>query len=132
MCITTRPASHDAATLTISGSRKPVTSLIMLAPASTHALATDAWRVSMLTHMSSSAKRRTTSKTRLSSSSSETGSAPGRMDSPPTSTIRAPSSIIWRPAATASSIEAYDPPSEKESGVTFSIPIITGVLESNE
>ena len=64
-----------------------------------------------------------TGMTRRSSSFSETGSAPGRVDSPPMSKISAPwatSSSAW---ATAASVLRNFPPSEKESGVTLTMPI---------
>ena len=67
-----------------------------------------------------------TGTTRRSSSASLTGSAPGRVDSPPTSTSDAPSASIRRAASAAASGEAYDPPSEKLSGVTLTIPITAG------
>ena len=61
--------------------------------------------------------------TRRNSSVSLTGSAPGRVDSPPMSKISAPwatSSSAW---ATAASVLRNFPPSEKESGVTLTMPI---------
>ena len=61
--------------------------------------------------------------TRSSSSSRETGSCPGRVDSPPTSIRSAPASTIRRAWATARSRLLCRPPSEKESGVTFKMPI---------
>lgn len=60
---------------------------------------------------------------RLSSSSGVTSEKPGRVDIPPTSIIAAQSSAICNARATASSTCIYFPPSEKESGVTFSIPM---------
>ncbi len=85
MCMTTTPASHAAATSTISGSRKPETSLMIDAPASTHAFATGACRVSIETAISSAESRWTTGLTRASSSASSSWLAPGLVDSPPTS-----------------------------------------------
>ena len=92
--MTTTPASQPAATSTIARSRKPETSLMMLAPASTHA-ARDLGmaRVDRDRHASSDAKRTTTGRTRASSAATGTGSAPGRVDSPPTSRIAAPSAM---------------------------------------
>ena len=49
---------------------------------------------------------------------------PGRVDSPPTSIIPAPSSIISATCCFAFSKLFHLPPSEKESGVTFKIPIM--------
>src|SRR3954452_6702960 len=63
--------------------------------------------------------------TRSISSRTLTGSAPGRVDSPPMSTMSAPSSFAWR---TAASTSRYIPPSEKESGVTFTTPMTAGKL----
>ena len=61
-----------------------------------------------------------------SSSPAATGSDPGRVDSPPTSMIAAPSAASSRPRATADSVSAYRPPSENESGVTFTMPMTHG------
>ena len=94
MCMTTSPQSLSRTASTMAGSRKPDTSFTMAAPASKHARATSAWRVSMLTHTSRCANARTTGSTRASSSSTDTGAAPGRVDSPPTSIMRAPSSAM--------------------------------------
>ena len=58
------------------------------------------------------------------SASAETSSAPGRVDSPPTSMICAPSAAIRLPCSTAFAVVKNSPPSEKESGVTFSTPMI--------
>ena len=63
---------------------------------------------------------------RESSSSRVTGSAPGRVDSPPISKMVAPAAAICRPWAIAASAPKNRPPSEKLSGVTFTIPIIWG------
>jgi hypothetical protein len=64
--------------------------------------------------------------TRSSSSSSGTGGAPGRVDSPPMSMMSAPSTIIRSAWRSASPRIANLPPSEKESGVTFRMPITNG------
>src|SRR5262245_50663919 len=56
----------------------------------------------------------------------DTGRAPGREDSPPTSMMSAPSSMSWREWETASFASKNFPPSEKESGVTFTTPITRG------
>ena len=55
----------------------------------------------------------------------------GRVLSPPTSMISAPASSIANPAAIASAWVACWPPSEKESGVTFRIPITKGAARLN-
>ena len=61
-----------------------------------------------------------------SSSSAVTPSEPGRVDSPPMSTIAAPCSTKPRASATAASGRRKRPPSEKESGVTFTTPSTDG------
>src|SRR5208282_4990113 len=80
------------------------------------------------------AKRSMTGITRRSSSASPTGAAPGWVDSPPTSRISAPCSTSCKACATAAGGSRYCPPSEKESGVTFTIPITSagrGKVNSN-
>jgi hypothetical protein len=62
--------------------------------------------------------------TRAISSVEETGAAPGRVDSPPMSMMSAPSSARRRAWATAASVVAWRPPSEKESGVTLTMPMM--------
>src|SRR5688500_2244491 len=62
--------------------------------------------------------------TRRSSSRSVTGSAPGRVDSPPMSSRSAPSNASRRPWLTAASRSRNAPPSENESGVTLSTPMM--------
>ena len=69
---------------------------------------------------------RMTGSTRACSSAGSTGSAPGRVDSPPTSITSAPSATRRRPCAAASAGSRYRPPSENESGVTFTTPITSG------
>ena len=54
----------------------------------------------------------------------ETIFAPGLVDSPPISIISAPSATSFLTCINASSISLNFPPSENESGVTLSIPII--------
>src|SRR5437763_6213782 len=116
----THPVPVDGATSASSG--EPDTSLTMVAPAATAAAATAGLRVSMLTRTSGASSSMTGS-TRRSSSASSTGSAPGLVDSPPTSTMSAPSATSCRPCSTAAPGSNHRPPSEKESGVTFSTPI---------
>src|SRR5690242_1596210 len=100
-------------------------SFTMLAPARNAARATAGFCVSMETGASASdANSSTTGSTRLNSSASLTGSAPGRVDSPPTSMISAPWAISFRPCATAVAGSMNWPPSENESGVTFTTPMI--------
>ncbi len=80
----------------------------------------------MRTSVPPAASRSTTGSTRRTSSSSGTGSEPGRVDSPPMSRIPAPSLASRRPCATAASASRNSPPSENESGVTLTMPMITG------
>ena len=61
--------------------------------------------------------------TRFLSSSSVIRSAPGFVDSPPISIMSTPSAIISSARFKASSIRKCMPPSAKESGVMFKIPI---------
>src|SRR5208283_4806496 len=61
------------------------------------------------------------------SSSRDVGSEPGLVDSPPTSMISAPSSTICIAWSMARSREKKLPPSKKESGVTFRMPMMTGL-----
>lgn len=79
--------------------------------------------VSTETVTPSAARPRTTGMTRLSSSASSTRVAPGRVDSPPTSTRSAPCATRSRPCLTAVVVSNQRPPSEKESGVTFTTPM---------
>src|SRR6185312_2158272 len=109
-----------------SGSwRNALTSLTYVAPAATAACATSSRVVS--TESCARAPRPTSPSiagtTRRICSSAGTGAAPGRVDSPP-SRISAPSASSRRPCATAASASRKRPPSENESGVTFSTPMI--------
>ena len=125
-CMTTRPQSVSAATCTMAGSVKPVTSLMIDAPRRAQSCATSAWRVSTETTAPSATRPRTTGTMRSASSLGETGRWPGRVDSPPTSMMSAPSSSIWRPRWMAASGSRFLPPSENESGVTLRIPMMRG------
>ena len=93
MRIEARPGPRDDTRRAPGSSRRPETSLIAAAPASSAARATSAFTVS--TESSSVGCRRTsastTGSTRASSTVLGTGSSrPGRVDSPPTSSIAAP------------------------------------------
>ena len=66
--------------------------------------------------------------TRASSSSSDTRSTPGLVDSPPISMMSTPSANISCPRFTAASKSLWRPPSAKESGVTFKIPMTIMVV----
>ena len=72
------------------------------------------------------ASARITGTTRDSSSSTSGRVAPGRVDSPPMSRMSAPSASSSAPCAIAVSAVSHRPPSEKESGVTFTTPMSTG------
>src|SRR5262249_10829360 len=109
----------------MSGSaRPPLTSLTSRAPASRAAWATSARMVSTLTGTFSLARPVITGITRRSSSSAVIRWAPGLVDSPPTSTMSAPSAASCRPRAIAAPGPNHAPPSENESGVTFTTPMI--------
>ena len=101
------------------------------APAAAASRITSGLLVSTDTISPSRASVFTTGITRASSSSSETSAAPGRVDSPPTSMMSAPSAASFLPQATAASVVACSPPSEKESGVTFTIPMMRGRVRSS-
>ncbi len=127
MTITGTPASAASEGISESN-RRPLISLIMEAPALSARRATSARYVSMETGTPASpAIASITGTTRRISSSSVTGSEPGRVDIPPTSMISAPSAVIWCARAMAVFLSRNCPPSENESGVTFSIPM-TAVL----
>ena len=107
----------------------PETSLIILAPASSAALATVLEVVSILIKIalfSCCLIAVITGMTRFCCSSDVTGSEPGRVDSPPMSIISTPSSNICSTCISASCKPENNPPSEKLSGVTFKIPIMSG------
>ena len=69
-----------------------------------------------------------TGRTRRRSSSAPTASAPGRVDSPPMSRTSAPSRTSSAACSTARAASKNSPPSEKESGVTFTTPMTRGPL----
>ncbi len=154
MCISTRPQDRPATVFFISGSHcSPLTSFTISAPVSTAARATVALYVS--TEMRAPGRKRLisliTGSTRRSSSSAATATfsgaglaaplagapraaasaftasilTPGRVDSPPMSRISAPSSSNCRPCSTAWPRSKNWPPSENESGVTFTTPMMS-------
>ena len=125
-CITTYFTPVVATRSAIFGSAKPpLTSLIIVAPTFRAALATFALVVSILTVVFGKdlAIASITGIVRTNSSASVTRSAPGRVDSPPTSMMSTPSEIISFTRFIAAGRELCIPPSAKESGVTFKIPI---------
>src|SRR4051794_10881836 len=131
MCMRQHHAPAPATRPAISGSsRNAQTSFTIRAPAWSAASATAALRVSVDTVAPPAASRSTTGTTRSSSSAASTGAAPGRVDSPPTSTMAAPSRTSSSPCWTAASTSRYSPPSENESGVTFTTPITAGRVRS--
>src|SRR3954464_12369895 len=113
-----------------SGVPSAWTSLIMDAPAASAAFMPAGRRVSTETQRSPSAC--STGRTRAHSSSSDTGAAPGRVDSPPMSMMCAPSSASLRACAMAERASKNLPPSEKESGVTLTTPMMSGWSSWNE
>ena len=120
---------HTAQSVSATASRAPGASsasmsLIMDAPSASTARITDGRRVS--TDTGTSFRAFSTGRTRRSSSPSATARAPGREDSPPISRISAPSSRSCRACVIAARGSRNCPPSEKESGVTFTTPISSG------
>ncbi len=103
--------------------RPPLTSFTSFAPAASAASATSARIVSTLTVRPAPASSVMTGPTRRSSSAAEVRPAPGRVDSPPTSMMSAPWAASSRPWLVAAPGANHSPPSEKESGVTFSTPM---------
>src|SRR5580693_1540786 len=101
----------------------PLTSFTSFAPAVSAASATSARIVSTLTVRPAPASSVMTGPTRRSSSSAEVRPAPGLVDSPPTSMMSAPWAASSRPRLIAARGANHLPPSEKESGVTFSTPM---------
>ena len=99
---------------------------MIAAPAPSAARITSGLLVSTDSGTPSRASDSTSGTTRCSSSSSVTSAAPGRVDSPPMSRMSAPSST--RRSACASAVPYVEcwPPSENESGVTLTMPMISG------
>ena len=134
MCMRHTGQPDSATTSTMASSkRSALTSLMSAAPAASARRATSAFIVS--TEMGTptrSASASTTGTTRRNSSSTGTASDPGRVDSPPMSMMAAPSRTSARLWASASSASKNRPPSENESGVTFTIPMRQGKRMSSE
>src|SRR6266403_4516153 len=132
MCMRHTAQPLAAAAASAPGSRKARTSLMSPAPAALAARMTSALLVSTQMIAAVAARSRSiTGMTRRNSSSALTGSAPGRVDSPPTSMSAAPSAAMRTPCSAAAATETKRPPSEKESGVTFSTPMTTGRVRSS-
>src|SRR5574341_1210362 len=127
-CMSTTGRPEAATARSSAGSSPARTSLMMSAPAARTAAATSPFDVSMEigSRKPRERSRSTTGTTRRGSSSTGTMGAPGRVDSPPRSTRCAPSSAIRSAAATASARARKRPPSEKEPGVAFTIPMTKG------
>src|SRR5882672_1425916 len=130
LCMTQTAQSLFAMASSAPGAESASMSLIIDAPAASASFITRGRRVSTETGRSESDRR--TGRIRRSSSSSETGSAPGRLDSPPISMMSAPSCASARACAIANFGSKKRPPSEKESGVTFTTPITSGLSRESE
>src|SRR5215471_2244418 len=127
LCMTMTGTRWRATTSAISGSRcRPQTSLTIAAPRSSAQAAIVAFIVSIETGCPEHTTAGSTNSSRRSSSSAETATAWGRVDSAPMSMMSTPSIIICLACATAASGGRKAPPSENESGVTFSIPMTNG------
>lgn len=126
ICIRQAATPPAATASSAPGARNALTSLIMAAPALIASRITSGFDVSTETDMFLLTSDCTIGIIRLNSSSMLTGSLPGRVDSPPMSSQSAPSLTRRDACRSAPSVEAHKPPSEKESGVTFTIPITSG------
>jgi hypothetical protein len=122
---TSQPRSATSAAIARSP-RRALTSLTIVAPASSAAAATAAFVLSIDSRTPALARPSTTGTTRRSSSRSLTGAAPGRVDSPPMSRICAPCAASFCPCAIAAAGSSHSPPSENESGVTLTTPMTIG------
>ena len=120
--------SPDCANGNMPGAVRPATSLRMCAPWSKAVRATSALRVSMEMGVLKlpAARRSRTGRRRRISSWAETGSWPGRVDSAPMSRMCAPSATSLWACSSAAAGSVYLPPSLKESGVRFRMPIRRG------
>ena len=103
-------------------------SLTMAAPALMAARITSVLQVSTDTGTLPPCNASMIGSTRRSSSSIPTDCAPGRDDSPPISRMSAPSSSSRKACAIPAAVDAWRPPSENESGVTLTMPMINGRL----
>ncbi len=133
VCIKKRPAPLVATTSAILASNvSPLISFTKLAPATIASCATCDLVVSIEIGTSLFCRSALiTGITRSSSSFNVIPLAPGRVLSPPISMITAPDLIISRPRSTATPTSCHLLPAKKESGVTFKIPIIAGLLKSS-
>src|SRR5436309_8040193 len=124
MCMSTTPAPAAAAALARASSPRAVTSLMTHAPAARAWPATSALAVSTETTIpGSEARDSITGARRRICSAAGTGRDPGRVDSAPRSIRSAPAAASRRAWSAADAESRNRPPSENESGVTFTIPM---------
>src|SRR5712691_10664176 len=127
MCIRHTPTCAEATASSAPGALSALMSFTIEAPSAIAARITSGFTVSTETGTGRSRRPLSTGSSRRNSSSGVTAtSAPGRLDSAPTSTISAPSSTRRRAWSTAAPASRKRPPSEKESGVTFTTPMTSG------
>jgi len=131
MCMSTTGVSVEAATSGIPGSDRAAMSLIMSTPSAITAAAVSGSDVSTERGSPASCRLipRMTGTSRSRWTAEGARSEPGRVDSAPTSIIAAPWDFISRARSTAAAGSRYRPPSEKESGVTLSMPMTAGPFE---
>src|SRR5690554_1122902 len=126
-CIATKSTSRSATVRAMFGSASPPeTSLMISTSSSAVAAAVAAFMVSTETRMPRPTSSRTTGRMRRCSSPPPPGPPPGWAAPPPTSMMSAPAATSSTAWAIAASVRAKSPPSLKESGVTFSTPMMRG------
>ena len=131
MCIRHTPHWPCAATTSAAPVwRKAQMSLMMSAPASKANRITAGLQVSTETGTCQPTAAFTTAWMRAHSVAASTAAAPGREDSPPMSKMCAPSCNKRSACAMAAVAWGCWPPSENESGVTFTMPITQGLDRS--
>ena len=128
VCMSTTGTPFPATSSAMAGSARAETSFTRSAPAASAARATSAFRVS--TEMGvvhpASRSRSMTGTTRAALLVRRDVRAPGRVDSPPRSSRSAPSETSRSACSTAAAGSRKRPPSENESGVTFTTPMRKG------
>src|SRR4051812_25127932 len=132
LCMRQTAQSVPATASSAPGAIKASMSLIIDAPALRASCMTSGRFVSTDIGLSTPFNASRTGMIRSNSCAAETGRAPGREDSPPTSMMSAPSSIKRRAWETADFASKNLPPSEKESGVTFTTPMTSGFCRSKK
>ena len=131
MCIRHTPHWPCAATTSAAPVwRKAQMSLMMSAPASNAHCITAGLQVSTETGTCQPTAACTTAWMRAHSVAASTAAAPGREDSPPMSKMCTPSRSKRSACAMAAVAWGCWPPSENESGVTFTMPITQGLVKS--